>query len=127
MPEQVAKTQPTVGLNCSRDLLAGLAQSVELVISSGSVRIAEGSLLKLRSSRGLTLAKPRDRSRGVEQQQEGQRELEVAVPACEPFETTRLGLRVLAELPPKRDSSSMEHKVSARLSKAMGKSRFSRE
>ena len=39
------------------------------------------------------------------------REIEVAVPPCEPFETTKLHLTVFAELPPKKDSSSMEHKV----------------
>ncbi|XP_001606511.2 trafficking protein particle complex subunit 10 isoform X1 [Nasonia vitripennis] len=106
----VAKTQPTIALNCARDLLAGLAQSVELVISSGSVRINEGSKLKLRTSRGMTLSRVEDG--GVKTQAAaGLRELEMAVPPCEPFETTKLNLTVLAELPPKKDSSSMEHKL----------------
>lgn len=109
--QKVAKTQPTIALNCARDLLAGLAQSVELVISSGSVRISEDSKLKLRTSRGLTLSSVGEDGK-KSNSGAAMREIEVAVPPCEPFETTRLNLTVLAELPPKKDSSSMEHKVS---------------
>lgn len=110
----MAKTQPTIALNCSRDLLAGLAQTVELVISSGSVRINEGSTLKLRTSRGLTVSKTEECKNG--QSAATLREIEVIVPPCEPFETSRLKLTMFAELPPKRDSSSMEHKVATDLS-----------
>lgn len=109
----MAKTQPTISLNCSRDFLAGLAQNVELVVSSGSVRINEGSKLKLRTSRGLTLPKIDDN----DAQKKGNhvnREIEVTIPHCEPFNTTTLKLTVLAELPPKKDSSSLEHKVNFR-------------
>lgn len=107
---QVAKTQPTISLISTSDLLAGLAQSVELIISSGSVRISEGSKLKLRTSRGLTLSKV-ENDKSNQNDITGLRELEVSIPPCEPFETSRLKLTVLAELPPKKDSSSMEHKV----------------
>ncbi|XP_058794002.1 trafficking protein particle complex subunit 10 isoform X2 [Phymastichus coffea] len=105
----VAKTPPTITLNCSRDLLAGLAQSVELVISSGSVRINEGSTVKLRTSRGMTVSKIEENKDG--QTETAAREIEIVIPPCEPFETTRLKLVMFAELPPKRDSSSMEHKL----------------
>ncbi|KAJ8679613.1 hypothetical protein QAD02_015400 [Eretmocerus hayati] len=105
----VAKTQPTIFLHCSRDLLAGLVQSIELVISSGSVRISEGSKLKIRTSRGLTIStidETRDNRKCA------LREIELPIPACEPFDTTKIKLDVLADLPPKKDSSSMEHKLS---------------
>ncbi|XP_014219385.1 trafficking protein particle complex subunit 10 isoform X2 [Copidosoma floridanum] len=103
----VAKTQPTIALNCTRDLLAGLVQSIELVISSGSIRIGEGSKLKLRTLRGLTLSTMDD----GQKTSSGVREIEVTIPKCEPFDTITLKLMVLAELPPKKDSSSMEHKL----------------
>lgn len=107
----MAKTEPTITLNCSRDLLAGLAQNVELIISSGSVRITEGSKLKLRTSRGLTLSKIEEGKSNETNGNNVLREIEFVIPPCEPFETSRLNLTVFADLPPKKDSSSMEHKV----------------
>ncbi|EZA55391.1 Trafficking protein particle complex subunit [Ooceraea biroi] len=101
---EVAKTQPTVSVNCGRDLLAGLTQDIELVISSGSTKITEEMKLKLRTSRGLVV-----QSQSVEKVMV--KELEIPLPTCEPFQTVKLQLKVLAELPPKKDSSSMEHKL----------------
>lgn len=101
---EVAKTQPTISVNCGRDLLAGLVQDIELVISSGSTKITEEMKLKLRTSRGLTVE-----SRNVEKIMV--KELEILLPTCEPFQTVKMQLKVLAELPPKKDASSMEHKV----------------
>lgn len=102
---EVAKTQPTVSVKCGRDLLAGLAQDVELVISSGSTRITQVMRLKLRTSRGLVVQSRSDVQTAMV------KELEIPLPACEPFQTVRMQLKVLAELPPKKDPSSMEHKV----------------
>lgn len=101
---EVAKTQPMISVKCGRDLLAGLIQDIELVISSGSMKITEEMKLKLRTSRGLTV-----QSQSVEKVTV--KELEIPLLTCEPFKTIRVQLKVLAELPPKRDSSSMEHKV----------------
>jgi len=101
---EVAKTQPMISVNCGRDLLAGLIQDIELVISSGSTKITEEMKLKLRTSRGLTV-----QSQSVEKVMV--KELEISLPTCEPFQTIRIQLKVLAELPPKKDASSMEHKV----------------
>jgi len=101
---EVAKTQPMVSVNCGRDLLAGITQNIELIISSGSTKITEEMKLKLRTSRGLI----------VQSQSVGRvmvKELEIPLPICEPFQIIRMQLKVLAELPPKKDSSSMEHKV----------------
>lgn len=64
----------------------------------------------MRTSRGLTLSRVEDEK--SDQKSTPVREIEVSIPSCEPFETSRLKLTVLAELPPKKDSSSMEHKVS---------------
>lgn len=102
---EVAKTQPTVSVNCGRDLLAGLSQDIELVISSGSTKVTEEMKLKLRTSRGLTV-----QSQSVEKVMV--KELEIPLLTCEPFQTLNMQLKVLAELPPKKDPSSMEHKVS---------------
>ncbi|KAL7300310.1 hypothetical protein TKK_0006940 [Trichogramma kaykai] len=99
----VAKSQPKITLNCARDLLAGLVQRVTLVISSGRVRIDPDSKLKLRTSKGLSV--------WPATQSKASRELEFSLPVCEPFGTTEIELQVMAELPPKRDSSSMEHKI----------------
>ncbi|XP_048512341.1 trafficking protein particle complex subunit 10 isoform X2 [Athalia rosae] len=102
---EVAKTQPTIFLQCTRDLLAGLRQELELVISSGSVKIMENSKMKLRSSRGLSLERVNDKRMMT-------RELEMSLPSCEPFKKTTLSLKVVAELPPKKDASTIEHKLS---------------
>ena len=101
---EVAKTQPCISFNCSRDLLAGLIQDIELVISSGSVRIKDSDKLKLRTSRGFTLRlKDKDTA--------GLKEYDMVLPACEPFQVIKVPLKVFAELPPKKDSSSLEHKA----------------
>ncbi|XP_063995803.1 trafficking protein particle complex subunit 10 [Diachasmimorpha longicaudata] len=99
---EVAKTQPSLSVN-SRDLVAGLPQDAELIVSSGSVRIEEGAKFKLWTSRGLVIKMAEGGSLGGE--------LEVSSPECEPFGVVRLGLNVLADLPPKKDSMSMEHKL----------------
>lgn len=74
---EVAKTKPRILIN-SRDLVAGLPQDIEMVISTGSVRILDGDKLKLWASRGLML-KLSEESRGMGN------ELEVVSPGCEPF------------------------------------------
>ncbi|CAB0028461.1 unnamed protein product [Trichogramma brassicae] len=118
----VAKSQPKITLNCTRDLLAGLVQRITLVISSGRVRIDPDSKLKLRTSKGLSV--------WPATQSKASRELEFSLPACEPFGTTEIELQVMAELPPKRDSSSMEHKtlftVSSRVESTGGGGEFCR-
>nr|XP_033340136.1 trafficking protein particle complex subunit 10 [Megalopta genalis] len=101
---EVAKTQPTITLKCGRDLLAGLIQDIELIIISGSIKVTKDMKLKLRTSRGLVVQ--------VTNSQEVMcKELEISLPVCEPFQTIRLQFKVLAELPPKKDALSMEHKL----------------
>ena len=100
---EVAKTQPTISVN-SRDLLAGLIQDVELVISSGSIKITNEAKVRVWASRGLTFPSTGP-TKGM------LNELEMKLSACEPFQTTTLQLKVLADLPPKKDASSMEHKL----------------
>ena len=101
---EVAKTQPTISLKCGRDLLAGLPQDIELIIMSGSIKIEKEMKLKLRTSRGLAVQ--------IDGSQEAMsKELEIPLPVCEPFQTIRLQLKVLADLPPKKDTLSMEHKL----------------
>nr|CAD7455545.1 unnamed protein product [Timema tahoe] len=102
---EVTREPPSVTLNMGgKELLAGLEQDMVLTVSSGSQRIEEGACLKLHASRGLLL-----------QVQSSEESLchEILVPLLqtEPFTTLSMQLRVMAELPPKRDSSVIEHKV----------------
>nr|CAD7438798.1 unnamed protein product [Timema bartmani] len=102
---EVTREPPSVTLNMGgKELLAGLEQNMVLTVSSGSQRIEEGACLKLHASRGLLL-----------QVQSSEESLchEILVPLLqtEPFTTLSMQLRVMAELPPKRDSSVIEHKV----------------
>lgn len=103
---QVAKTQPKISLKSIRDLLAGLIQTIELVVFSGSVKIAENSFLKIRTSRGLSLV-IKDSDKKIVMV----REAEISILPCAPFETNTVKLNVYADLPPKKDPASMEHKV----------------
>lgn len=100
---QVKKTSPSVSIN-SRDLVAGLVQEAELIVSSGSISIEKNAKLKLWTQRGLTI-KAADSIKSLEN------ELEITLAACEPFGILKYKLKVFADLPPKKDSSSMEHKV----------------
>ncbi|XP_076298167.1 SIDL trafficking protein particle complex subunit 10 isoform X1 [Lasioglossum baleicum] len=101
---EVAKTQPTITLKCGRDLLAGLIQDIELIIMCGSIKVTKDMKLKLRTSRGLVV-------QVTNSEQVMCKELEIPLPVYEPFQTIRLQLKVLAELPPKKDALSMEHKL----------------
>ncbi|XP_051165899.1 trafficking protein particle complex subunit 10 [Leptopilina boulardi] len=101
---QIAKTQPTISLNSTRDLLAGLIQDIELVISSGSVKITENEILKLRTSRGFTLQIDDNGTSGL-------KEYNIKLPNCEPFQISKIPLKVFADLSPKKESSSIEHKL----------------
>nr|CAD7200015.1 unnamed protein product [Timema douglasi] len=102
---EVTREPPSVTLNMGgKDLLAGLEQDMVLTVSSGSQRIEEGACLKLHASRGLSLQ--------VQSSEESLcQEILVPLLQTEPFTTLSMQLRVMAELPPKRDSSVIEHKV----------------
>ncbi|XP_041982895.1 trafficking protein particle complex subunit 10 [Aricia agestis] len=84
-----------------KDLIAGLEQEMELVVTSGSSKIEESSIL-LKTSTGLNARFPSDVL--------GSRELTVPVPAAEPFHTTRVPLMLYANLQPRREKS-IEHTV----------------
>lgn len=101
---EVSRTQPTITVKCDGDLLAGLVQTIKFIIATGSIAIKKNSVLKFRAMRGLTL-------RVNNQDDEFTKGLECAVPECAPFNTINMEFQVFAELPPKKDSSSMEHKV----------------
>nr|CAD7573679.1 unnamed protein product [Timema californicum] len=102
---EVTREPPSVTLNMGgKDLLAGLEQDMVLTVSSGSQRIEEGACLKLHASRGLLLQ--------VQSSEESLcQEILVPLLQTEPFTTLSMQLRVMAELPPKRDSLVIEHKV----------------
>ncbi|XP_047986629.1 trafficking protein particle complex subunit 10 [Leguminivora glycinivorella] len=88
-----------------KDLVAGLEHAMELVVTSGSSHIEENAKILLKTSLGLAirLAEDAGDSGSV-------RELSIPVPASKPFETTRVPLRLFANLQPKKEKS-LEHTV----------------
>lgn len=90
-----------------RDLLAGIHQPMVLTVHSGSWHITEGTLVKLRTSRGLTIRHDQEDS----SDKSLEREVEVALPEVDPFASVAVPLTVLAELGPQKDASTVEHTV----------------
>lgn len=90
-----------------RDLLAGMHQPMVLTVHSGSWHIAKGTLVRLRTSRGLSMKCDNEdqNSKTLE------RELEVELPEVSPFSSIAVPLTVLAELGPQRDAATVEHTV----------------
>ncbi|KAF7989459.1 hypothetical protein HCN44_008133 [Aphidius gifuensis] len=101
---EIAKTQPTLTIN-SRDLVAGLPQDAELIISTGSIYIDDKTILKITTSRGLTIKLDDDNNKSFTN------EIDVVLSSCEPFNIVKKNIKIFAELPPKKDSTSMEHKL----------------
>ncbi|PNF25423.1 hypothetical protein B7P43_G08798 [Cryptotermes secundus] len=102
---EVMKEPSTLTLNKGeKDLLAGLEQEMVLTVCAGSYAIAKDTSLRLRTSRGLQMQVKSSEESLV-------RDLEVPLPQSEPFQTLSILLRVLAELPPQKDGSITEHKV----------------
>lgn len=95
----------------SRDLLAGVTQEMVLTVHSGSCSISKGTVVKLRSSRGLTM---RRQAKEEEEEKEGslEREVEIQLSEVAPFSSVSSPLTVLAELGPQRDAATIEHMVS---------------
>ncbi|XP_075984527.1 SIDL trafficking protein particle complex subunit 10 [Anticarsia gemmatalis] len=86
-----------------KDLVAGLEHAMELVVTSGSSHIEENTTILLKTSSGLLIRFAEDDSAML-------RELTIKVPAMEPFETTRVPLRLFATLQPRKEKS-VEHTV----------------
>lgn len=86
-----------------KDLVAGLEHAMELVVTSGSAHIEENTTILLKTSSGLLIQFAEDESAMV-------RELSVKVPTMEPFQTTRVSLKLFATLQPKKEKS-VEHTV----------------
>ncbi|XP_068619603.1 trafficking protein particle complex subunit 10 [Battus philenor] len=86
-----------------KDLVAGLEHDMELVVTSGSSCIEENSTIHLKTSAGLLI-------RFAKELSVMSRELDIAIPACGPFTTCRVPLRLFASLQPKREKT-VEHTV----------------
>lgn len=101
----VINEQTTVTLNKGEsDLLAGLEQDMVLTVHSGSSFIEENTCLKMRTSRGLQMQLKSSN-------EELTRELVIYLPETQPFQELSVQLRVLADQPPQKDSTVIEHKV----------------
>ncbi|XP_026474722.1 trafficking protein particle complex subunit 10-like [Ctenocephalides felis] len=86
-------------------LLAGFPQRMVLTVNSGSFRIAENSFITMKMSKGLLM-------KCENSEDEFSREFKIPLEISEPFQSTKVDLLVLAELPPRKDDRSVEHKVS---------------
>ncbi|XP_023939099.2 trafficking protein particle complex subunit 10 [Bicyclus anynana] len=86
-----------------KDLVAGLEHDMELVVTSGSSKIEEGATILLKTSTGLNI-------RFSEDECPMSRELSIPIQAIEPFQTTKIPLRLFASLQPRREKS-IEHTV----------------
>lgn len=103
---EVVGTPITVSLiKGEKDLLAGLPQVLTLTISTGSHYIEQDTYIKLHTTIGLLMQYGED-------VQPACRDLEILLFATPPFSTVELPLTVLANLPPQRDNSVIEHTVS---------------
>ncbi|XP_076035164.1 SIDL trafficking protein particle complex subunit 10 isoform X2 [Oratosquilla oratoria] len=103
---QVVSEQPRLFLSRKdRDLLAGICQPMILTVHSGSVRISKGTVIKMKTSKGLT-------AKETSLDTELGRELEVSLPEVLPFSSATIPLTVLADLGPQKDASTVEHCVS---------------
>ncbi|KAG8041690.1 hypothetical protein G9C98_006985 [Cotesia typhae] len=100
---KIMKTQPSISIN-SRDLVAGVVQNTELIISNGSVKIQKDTKIKLWTSRGLMIKR-------ANSTESTSNETEIVLPEYEPWQIIKVQLQVYSELPPKKDSSFMEHKI----------------
>nr|XP_053654909.1 trafficking protein particle complex subunit 10-like [Cherax quadricarinatus] len=90
-----------------RDLLAGMHQPMVLTVHSGSWHIAKDTLVKLRTSRGLSVKCENNESNNDTLE----RDLEVVLPEVCPFSSIAVPLTVLADLGPQRDAATVEHTV----------------
>ncbi|XP_045138817.1 trafficking protein particle complex subunit 10-like isoform X2 [Portunus trituberculatus] len=109
---EVVSESPRISLGKgSRDLLAGVTQEMVLTVHSGSCSISKGTVVKLRSSRGLTM---RRQVKEEDEEKEGslEREVEIQLSEVAPFSSVSSPLIVLAELGPQRDAATIEHMVS---------------
>ncbi|XP_013186203.2 trafficking protein particle complex subunit 10 isoform X2 [Amyelois transitella] len=90
-------------LEPKKDLVAGLEQAMELVVTSGSTHIEENATILLKTSNGLQI-------RFADSDSPMTRELSIPVPVCKPFETRKVALRLFASLQARREKS-IEHTV----------------
>ncbi|KAG0721557.1 hypothetical protein GWK47_006296 [Chionoecetes opilio] len=71
-----------------------------------------GTVVKLRSSRGLTMRRQAKEEEEEEKDSPLERDVEIQLPEVEPFSSVSAPLIVLAELGPQRDAATIEHMVS---------------
>uniref|UniRef100_A0AAG5CNJ8 Trafficking protein particle complex subunit 10 n=1 Tax=Anopheles atroparvus TaxID=41427 RepID=A0AAG5CNJ8_ANOAO len=91
------------------NLVAGVEQPVELIISAGSFRFPKDATATLRCSKNLKMRLPLAAGR---EQPPFERELTVPLLNFAPFETRTIPLEAICDLPGKREERAIEQKVS---------------
>lgn len=105
---EVMRTLPTVTLSTQGDLLAGLLQTTALRINSLGYYIPCDSIVKLKTSNGLTV------------QRQGSsdplsRELSIQIPEIKPNSSLDVPLCLYAQLPLTKESHPIEHTITLRV------------
>jgi len=101
----VTSSPPVITLNrVSKELYAGLENSMVLNVFTGSKTVQAGTEVCLTSSRGLVIKVDQSGA-------EFSSKLSVFLPAGEPFQTITSKIIVKADLSNQKDSGSIEHKV----------------
>ncbi|XP_065168846.1 trafficking protein particle complex subunit 10 isoform X2 [Atheta coriaria] len=95
---EVCRVEPTVKLEDQSALLSGIEQTMQLIVTIGSYKVAENCTIKMAASLGLTLQYGGDENEFVTS-------IEVPLTHSEPFTTSSTAIRVLADTP------SKEHQV----------------
>ena len=101
---RVVSSQPVVSLNRdTRELFAGLDNTLVLTVETGSRLVEAGTELVLHSSRGMKM-----RTGAGEEYAD---RISVLLPHGDPFQTLSLTIQVCCVLANKKDASTIEHKI----------------
>ena len=100
----VVSSQPVIAINRdSRELFAGLDNTLVLTVETGSRVVEEGTELALLSSRGMKMRT------GKEEKYSDK--IKVLLPRGEPYQTLSVSVQVKCVLANKKDASTIEHKI----------------
>ena len=100
----VVSSQPVISLNRdSRELFAGLDNSLVLTVETGSQVVEAGTQLVLQASRGM-------RMRTAEGEEYADR-ISVVLPHGDPFQSLSVTIQVCCVLANKKDASTIEHRI----------------
>ncbi|CAO1401464.1 unnamed protein product [Diamesa tonsa] len=99
-------TKPSSAVLSFNNLMSGLDQKIQLLVSGGSFHFPKQSSISLKFSKGLKMKIANDPD-----SKEYHRELNVKLPDFKFFEERTIDLNAFCDLPCRRDETLIEHKV----------------